>query len=58
MNSNEQRAHDFALMLVKISTEASIESAKLSGKTTININGDKILDSYIDIYNQTLSRLD
>lgn len=57
MNANEQRSHDFALMMIKVTAEASINAERLNGSKEININSSDFLDSYIDIYNKALNRL-
>ncbi|MCK8627293.1 hypothetical protein [Fructobacillus cardui] len=58
MNSKEQRAHELALMMAKVFTEASFEAAKLSNVHQVDIDGSKSLNVYLDVYKEALKRME
>lgn len=58
MTPNEQRAHEFALMITKAFTDASFSTAKYSNADQINIDGDTSLNLYLASYKEALKRIE
>ncbi|MDD9138670.1 hypothetical protein H7198_03520 [Fructobacillus sp. CRL 2054] len=56
MITNEERAHDFAMMVTKLAVQARIDVAK-KNNTDTNIDGERAMFAYIDAYKQTLEHL-